>query len=354
MAACAGPRAWRMSGSGPWPRWPGCAASAPPSGDRALQLKVQDRRKVSGARIGPGWSRSAAQAAGDNPSAPPPPRPPPASQKVRDQTEVTCRCNWSSRVRPHLPVAAPNASGGLIGGPPCCGPRSRPTRPPRTRPATAPGAACAATCHQPRARLMEFPRGRCCIGRRPPGTGAPSAASPPVQGRRRGRGPGQTSGGNHGGVARAPHRHASPRRPRAVTASRRNTTGSSPCRWARRRASTAAMGGTIGSTRPTRVLDRSGDRRTTPPPSSTSHQRSSRIASAIVGEVHRRGWEVPADVVMFEEPLVSGPWWPRQSLRTDRPVVEGASLNRSCSIRLSAEVSRFTVATAAPAARPVR
>ena len=45
-------------------------------------------------------------------------------------------------------------------------------------------------------------------------------------------------------------RHASGhavRQARTVTASRRNTTGSSPCRWARRRASTAAMGGTIGA-----------------------------------------------------------------------------------------------------------
>ena len=63
-----------------------------------------------------------------------------------------------------------------------------------------------------------------------------------------------------------------------VGSSRRKTRGSRPRRWARRRASTARIGAEIGSTRPTRVFERAGDKRTTPPAGSTSLHRSSRIS----------------------------------------------------------------------------
>ena len=137
-------------------------------------------------------------------------------EQVRDQAEVvTCPMQLvlEDAAATVFLSAAPNASGGLIGGPPGCGPRSRPTRRARrTRPVTAPGQP--APPHMPPAARPPDgvrPRGRCCSGRRPPGTGAPSAASPPVQGRRRGRGSGPPSGGNHGGVARAPRPVDTPR-----------------------------------------------------------------------------------------------------------------------------------------------
>ena len=88
---------------------------------------------------------------------------------------------------------------------------------------------------------------------RHPGTPAPRHPGTPAP-----RHPG-TPAPRHPGTP-AP-RHASGqavRHARTVTRSRRNTKGSRPRRWARRRANTAAIGAEIGSTRPTRVFDRWG------------------------------------------------------------------------------------------------
>ena len=140
---------------------------------------------------------------------PPPPRPPPASRtgpRPDRGGHVSDATGPRGCGRNRLPVGGAEYIRGAHRRAPGCGPRSRPTRRARrTRPVTAPGQP--APPHMPPAARPPDgvrPRGRCCSGRRPPGTGAPSAASPPVQGRRRGQGSGPPSGGNHGGVARAP------------------------------------------------------------------------------------------------------------------------------------------------------
>ena len=68
------------------------------------------------------------------------------------------------------------------------------------------------------------------------------------------------------------------RHARTVVASRVKTRGSPRRRLACRRDNTASIGGEIGSRRPTRVFDRAGDSRTTPPGSSTSSHRRPRIS----------------------------------------------------------------------------
>ena len=126
-------------------------------------------------------------------------------------------------------------------------------------------------------------RAQCCSGQRWPATGARSAASRPVRGPRPGPDCGRRCRDNRATTAPVPpaRRHAAGhavRHARTVTASGRNTRGSRPRRWTRRRANTARIGAEIGSTRPTRVFERSGDRRTTPPATSTSLHRSSTIS----------------------------------------------------------------------------
>ena len=100
-------------------------------------------------------------------------------------------------------------------------------------------------------------------------------------------GPDQIPGGGAAAVVQQPPRHprpltrlrpCRPPRPDGPRIASINQGIPRPRRWARRRASTVRIGAEIASTRPTRVFERSGDKRTTPPAGSTSLHRSSRIS----------------------------------------------------------------------------
>ena len=119
------------------------------------------------------------------------------------------------------------------------------------------------------------------------------------------------------------------------------------------------MGCEMGSTRPTRVFERAGESRMTPPASSISSQVRPRILllapAGVVGEVEDvlpRGGQVGADGEVFgvlEEALAGGIL--AQPVGEAGHGVEPAQWTASVHIRWSAEVSRLMVPVAAPAAR---